>query len=69
MKIWSPFQIRVQILRDYDGSKDGNESSTSLDSDMELNPDTVNDKRGHVMKELIETERVYVSELNSIIEV
>ncbi|XP_064638483.1 guanine nucleotide exchange factor DBS-like isoform X2 [Lineus longissimus] len=63
-------RIRVQILRDYDGTatKDGNESSTSLDSDMELNPDTVSDKRGHVMKELIDTERIYVSELSSIIE-
>jgi len=69
-------KAKVEIIR-----TDGNSSDTSGSIDIETDtqnnvksdiviPDysSLQAKRGHVMKELIETERVYVSELRSVLQ-
>lgn len=57
-----------------DGSGSDTSGSVDIDPDSANHADIIKDgdilaaKRGHVMRELIETERIYVGELQSIIE-
>ncbi|XP_070538296.1 guanine nucleotide exchange factor DBS-like isoform X3 [Ptychodera flava] len=54
---------QIEIVRD-----DAVDASSTSTDDSDTETDTLANKRRHVMKELIDTERVYVTELQSIIE-
>jgi hypothetical protein len=59
--MWHPQAIKTEIC-DTTGSSPDSEISAQ---DLEM----LKTKRGHVLAELLETERIYVSELGSVIKV